>query len=588
MLELSERGLEPVEAWSAADVELPRFNRRQVAENTRDYPRWIHFGAGNIFRSLIAKAQQQLLNQGLADTGIIAAGTPHSETIDQVYRPHDNLTLLVEMDAEGNLRKEILASVAEALCADPFLTDDYSRLVQAFENPSLQLVSFTVTEKGYALTGPGGAYTEEALNDFEAGPERAQQVMAVVAALVLRRYRKGASPLAFVSLDNCPHNGDVLRKGLTTVAREWVVRRHVEEGFVHYLEDRSRVSFPLTMIDKITPRPSPLIREELARLGIGGMEETTSSRHTYAAPFVNAEKIEYLVIEDDFPAGRPPLEAAGILFTDRDTVNRTDTMKVTACLNPLHTALAVTGCLLGYQRISDEMRDPLLRALAERIGRSEGLPVVVDPGILSPEKFLDEVLNERFPNPFIPDTPQRIASDTSKKIGIRFGHTLRAYVEREELQAADLVAIPLAIAAWCRYLLGVDDEGRPFEPSPDPMLEELRKRLASPLYRAAENFEEAGDMKSSAAESAYAAKHSATGDWPGTVPNVRAILADAELFGIDLYAAGLGGKIEKMFFDMLNGPGAVRRTLERELGLERPDDQAHQDAGPPVERSEPS
>lgn len=593
VLELSERGLEQGEAWKAAGVELPKFDRRQIAENTRNRPRWIHFGAGNIFRSLIAKAHQKLLNQALVDTGIIAAGTPGSETIDRVYRPHDNLTLSVEMDAAGRLRKEILASVTEALYADPLRADDSARLVSAFENPSLQLVSFTVTEKGYALTELGGGYTEEALRNFEAGPERSENVMAIVAALALRRYRKGASPLAFVSLDNCPHNGDVLRKSLITVAKEWAIRGHAEAEFVHYLENRSRVSFPLTMIDKITPRPSPLIREELARLGIGGMEETTSSRHTYAAPFVNSENVEYLVIEDDFPAGRPPLQAAGILMTDRDTVNRTDTMKVAACLNPLHTALAVTGCLLGYQRISDEMRDPLLRALAERIGRSEGLPVVVDPGILSPEKFLDEVLNERFPNPFIPDTPQRIASDTSKKIGIRFGHTLRAYTEREELQAADLVAIPLAIASWCRYLLGVDDEGQPFEPSPDPMLGELRRRLASPSDQAG--------MEGNAAEKAYSAKPKAALDKSGTVPNVReipandewfdttpnvrAILTDSELFGVNLYAAGLGNKIEKMFFDMLNGPGAVRQTLERELGLERPDRQADQDAAPPAERS---
>lgn len=579
MLELSERGLDSAEAWKAAGVELPHFDRGQMSSNTRDRPRWIHFGAGNIFRSLIAKTQQKLLNRGLADTGIIAAAVPDSETIDRVYRPHDNLTLLVETDAEGRLRKEILASVAEALYADPIRADDYTRLVSAFENPSLQLVSFTVTEKGYALTAPGGGYTEEALQDFEAGPQAARQVMAAVAALALRRYRKGALPLAFVSLDNCPNNGDVLRKGLTAVAREWAIRGHAEDGFVRYLENRSLVSFPLTMIDKITPRPSPLIREELTRLGIGGMEETASSRHTYAAPFVNAESAEYLVIEDDFPAGRPPLEAADILLADRDTVNRTDTMKVTACLNPLHTALAVTGCLLGYERISDEMRDPALRALAERIGRGEGLPVVADPGILSPAKFLDEVLNERFPNPFIPDTPQRIAADTSKKIGIRFGHTLRAYIEREELNAADLIAIPLAIAAWCRYLLGIDDEGRPFEPSPDPMLEELRQRLARPVEQDAEDL---------ANREVQAANPDTGPDLFGTTPNVRAVLADVELFGVDLYATGLGGKIEKMFLDMLNGPGAVRRTLERELGIERSDEPVNQDSIPSAERSKQS
>jgi fructuronate reductase len=356
--------------------------------------------------------------------------------------------------------------------------------------------------------------------------------MAAACALAYRRYAKGAFPLAFVSLDNCPHNGDVLKLALTTTAKEWARRGLVEEGFVRYLEDPQKASFPLTMIDKITPGPSPFVQEELRRLGIGGMEALSPSGS--AAPFVNAEAGELLVIEDRFPAGRPPLEAAGIRFADRDTVNRTDAMKVTACLNPLHTALAVTGCLLGYDRISDEMSDPLLRRLVEVIGYDEGLPVVPDPGILSPKAFLDEVLQERLPNPFIPDTPQRIASDTSQKIGIRFGRTIRAHADIPGEGASALIGIPLAIAAWCRYLLGIDDEGRPFRPSPDPLLSELQERLGNRApFR------------------------------------VGRILSDESLFGVDLYAAGLGTKIENLFRDMQEGSGAVRRTLERELGRTR-------------------
>ena len=88
-----------------------------------------------------------------------------------------------------------------------------------------------------------------------------------------------------------------------------------------------------------------------------------TSKHTYIAPFVNAEESEYLVIEDDFPNGRPPLEAAGFIFAARDTVNKVERMKVCTCLNPLHTALAVFGCLLRYEHIWQEMRDPELRQL---------------------------------------------------------------------------------------------------------------------------------------------------------------------------------------------------------------------------------
>ena len=98
-------------------------------------------------------------------------------------------------------------------------------------------------------------------------------------------------------------------------------------------------------------------------------------------------------------------------------------MKVCTCLNPLHTALAIYGCLLGYTLISDEMKNPVLKKIVESIGYQEGLPVVVNPGILDPKEFIDQVVNVRIPNPFMPDTPQRIATDTSQKLSIRFGET---------------------------------------------------------------------------------------------------------------------------------------------------------------------
>lgn len=99
----------------------------------------------------------------------------------------------------------------------------------------------------------------------------------------------------------------------------------------------------------------------------------------------------------------------------RETVDKVEKMKVCTCLNPLHTCLAIFGCLLGYTKISDEMKDRELVKLVETVGYQEGLPVVVNPGILDPKEFLDTVLRVRVPNPFMPDTPQRIATDTSQK-----------------------------------------------------------------------------------------------------------------------------------------------------------------------------
>ena len=106
-------------------------------------------------------------------------------------------------------------------------------------------------------------------------------------------------------------------------------------------------------------------------------------------------------------------------------------MKVTTCLNPLHTALAVYGCLLGYTLIADEMKDVELNKLVHEIGPDEGMPVVTNPGILSPEAFVDEVINVRIPNPFMPDTPQENCQPiTSQKVGIRYGETIKSYVSK--------------------------------------------------------------------------------------------------------------------------------------------------------------
>ena len=126
-------------------------------------------------------------------------------------------------------------------------------------------------------------------------------------------------------------------------------------------------------------------------------------------------------------------------------------MKVTTCLNPLHTAMSMYGCLLGYTRICEEMKDEDIVRLIKRLGYVEGLPVVVDPKILSPKAFIDEVIEQRLPNPFMPDAPQRIATDTSQKVGIRFGETIKSYVS-EGRDMSNLVALPLAIAGWMRYL----------------------------------------------------------------------------------------------------------------------------------------
>ena len=522
--------------WEKAGVRLPAFDVEQMRKKTEEAPIWVHFGAGNIFRAFIAVLQQRLLDEGLSDRGIIAADTFDVDNIRMIYGGYDNLTLSVTLNADATIDKEIVASVSEAVVAQPGERADYERLLQAFAAPSLQMISFTITEKGYALRQMDGSYLKVVEEDLANGPEKARHAMTIVTALLYHRYQNGKAPLAVVSMDNCSHNGEKLQNSILEVARAWQISGFVPKEFVRWLSDETQVSFPWSMIDKITPRPAPEVQRMLEETGIEAVAPLETPRGTFVAPFVNAEKAQYLVVEDKFPNGRPPLEKAGVYFTDRETVNKTERMKVTTCLNPLHTALAVYGCLLGYTLIREEMKDEDLVKLIRRLGYQEGLPVVTDPVILSPRSFIDEVVEERLPNPFMPDAPQRIATDTSQKVGIRFGETIKSYIA-EKRPMDQLVALPLAIAGWLRYLLGVDDAGKTMPLSGDPLLDELRGMLAG----------------------IELGKPESCGD------KLQPILSNPIIFGSDLTACPLGDRITGYFREEISGPGAVRETLKKHL-----------------------
>lgn len=456
------------------------------------------------------------------------------DVVDKIYKPYDNLVLAVTLKADGSTDKQVIGSLAEAIKAQSNVPEEWNRLKEIFTDPGLQMISFTITEKGYALKNAEGNYFPFVQADIDNGPEKPGAAMAVVCALLFERFKAGKHPLAVVSMDNCSHNGEKLQDSILTMAKEWEKKGFVGADFVAYLSDEKQISFPWSMIDKITPRPADSVCKELENAGVEDIAPVITSKKTYIAPFVNAEGPQYLVIEDKFPNGRPSLEKAGVYMTDRDTVNKVERMKVTTCLNPLHTALAVYGCVLGYTLIADEMKDQELNKLVHEIGPVEGMPVVTDPGILSPKDFVDEVINVRIPNPFMPDTPQRIATDTSQKVGIRYGETIKSYVAKYG-DAKKLTAIPLAIAGWCRYLLGVQDDGEVFERSSDPMLAELTEAMKGIELGKPETYH--GQLKS--------------------------ILSNENIFGIDLYKAGIGEKIEEMFLEEIAGPGAVRTVLKK-------------------------
>ncbi len=535
-MKLTYKGLKDAQAWEKAGVLLPPYDPEALSEKTKADPRWVHFGIGNIFRIFLGTIADRLVRDGEMDRGVTCVETFDYDVVDKIYTPFDNLVMAVTLNGDGTREKRVLGVMGEAVKAQSADPAAWARMKEIFVNPGLQLASFTITEKGYALRSPDGEYFSHVQADLDDGPDRVTGAMGVVAAMLLARFKAGKLPLTLVSMDNVARNGEKLRASVLEIARVWAEKGHVPAEFVDYVSDEKVVSFPWTMIDKITPRPSEEIAADLIRDGIEDMQPVVTSRHTYIAPFVNAEGPQYLVVEDSFPNGRPPLEKAGVFMADRETVNRSERMKVTACLNPIHTALGPYDVMLGYALFADGMHDPELSRLARQVGYREGLPVVQDPGILSPKAFIDEVINERFPNAYLGDTSQRICVDVSQGVAFRFGETVKAYVARDGT-AEWLTGIPLAIAGWLRYILAVDDEGRSYPLAPDPLVPGIREDFSGIVIGRPETFTD----------------------------QLRLILSNVNIFGVDLYQAGIGEKIETIFREELAGPGAVRATLKKYL-----------------------
>ena len=456
---------------------------------------WMHIGGGNIFRMFPARAAQELLEAGLMKNGIAVVETFDHEIIEKNFIK--NKTIAVTLRSNGEIITKEVKSISAAY------KNTQPEAMEAFLSPDLQMISFTITEKGYAPPNHN---------------EDSENAMLFIAHGLIARAAEGLAPIALVSMDNCSRNGDVLRNGVSA-AMEMI--NPTGKAARAYL---SACAFPWTAIDKITPRPSEFIAKKLKESGLSDGVIHVTKKGTWVADFVMAEETEYLLIEDAFPSGRPPLHETGIIFTNRETVEKFENMKVRACLNPLHTALSVCGCLLGVSVVSECMKESVIKDFIKALSK-ETTSVVSDPEVISPSVFLEDVLEKRLTNPFIGDTVERIVLDTSSKIPIRFGENIKLRRERG-LSDNELKLIPLFFALWLRYLQGKDDLYNVLEVQYDPRASELIPKLDS----------------------------------------IEQILKDESVWGADLYfeEAYLAQKTNA-YFEVLQPLGAVRETLKNAI-----------------------
>ncbi len=425
---------------AAGRVPVPGYDRTRLTTGI------VHIGVGGFHRAHQAMAVDRLLAQGLAqDFAICGVGLlTQDKHIADVLAEQDHLYTLMLKQPDGGRDAAVIGSIVDFLLAP----DDPEAVIERMARPETRIVSLTVTEGGYNVDPTTGDFVndDDNIRHDVAHLDTPLTVFGFVTAALARRRAAGTAPFAVLSCDNLPHNGTVARNSFVSFARL------VDADLADWIEQN--VAFPSSMVDRVTPVTADADRDDLrSRFNIED-----------AWPVV-AEPFFQWVIEDNFPAGRPPFDAAGAqLVTD---VAPYEDMKL-RCANCTHQALCYFGTLLGYRYGHEALQDPRILALVRRYLSEEAVPSLTAIDGVDFPAYAAQVV-ERFSNPEIADTLLRIRAFGSDRIP-----KWLLPVVRDNLAAGRTVEVSAAICAgWARFHEGVDELGQPIE-----IVDRLQTQLA--------------------------------------------------------------------------------------------------------------
>jgi len=393
-------------------------------------PGIVHLGIGAFHRAHMAVYVDSLLGNA-PDWGIVGASLRRPDTRDALA-PQDFLYTVAIRDASGTACR-VVGSILDVVDANA----ERDKLLDTMADPAIRIVSLTVTEKGYCHDPATGALDEahpDILHDL-AHPEAPTSAPGVIVAGLRRRHARGLPPFTVMSCDNLPSNGKTARRIVTRFAELLG-----DPALAAYV---ATASFPSTMIDRIVPATTDADRALVAELT--GLED--------AWPIMT-EPFTQWVIEDDFVEGRPPFELVGAQMVA--DVEPFELMKL-RMLNGSHSTMSYLGYLAGHQFVSDAIADPAILRLIHGLMTEEAMPTLpMEPAVL--EAYRDQLL-ARFANPTLKHRTWQIAMDGSQKLPQRLLGTIRDRLAAG--QAIDRLA--LGVAAWMRYVTGVDEKGAPIE-----------------------------------------------------------------------------------------------------------------------------
>lgn len=432
-------------------VAVPRYDRPAVRSSM------VHFGVGGFHRAHQAMYTDRLLGLGGADEwGICGVGVlPGDVRMRDALAAQDHLYTLAERYPDGGWQASVIGSIVDYL----FAPDDPAAVIEKIADPGTKIVSLTVTEGGYNVNPVTGEFDVDdpavaadaaaargELTESDDGKRFPTTVFGLVVAGLLLRRDRGVGPLTVMTCDNIQHNGKVAELAFTCYARM------IDPGIAAWIADN--VSFPSSMVDRITPVTTPEVIAELAERF--GVED--------AWP-VACEPFTQWVIEDDFVAGRPEWERVGAQLVD--DVDPYELMKL-RLLNASHQGLAYLPYLAGYRLVHDAAQDPQFAEFIRGYMDDEATPTLLPvPGV--DLRGYKTTLLERFSNPYVRDTVARLCADSSNRIP-----KWLVPVITHQLQTGGAIERSAAIvASWARYAEGVDEQGSPIEvvdPAREPLM----------------------------------------------------------------------------------------------------------------------
>ena len=412
----------------------------------------VHVGVGNFHRSHEAFYTDQLLGKGEKEWGICGICLlDQDQKMYNTLADQDGLYSLMVRHADGKLEVRIIGSIVKYL----FAPSDPDAVITAMADPGVKIISLTITEGGYNFDPSTGQFlfSEADIQWDLQHPDQPKTIFGYLTAAFHHRKNKSLPGLSVLSCDNMQKNGDVCKQMVMTYIRE------AKPELAAWVEEH--VSFPNSMVDRITPVTSQK-----------DIEELRTEYHIEDGWPVVCEPFVQWIIEDDFSQGRPAWEKAGVQFVE--AVEPYEKMKI-RLLNAGHSLLGFTGSLLGCSTIDETIQNPLIVSFLSGFMDQEVSPLLGSMEGIDLEDYKNSLI-QRFANPHIGDRLSRICSESSAKIP-KF---LLPTIEEQLKQGGPVKFSALVVATWCRYLELAGSPGYEYEIQ-DAMKQELVEKAKASM-----------------------------------------------------------------------------------------------------------